>query len=249
MLWFLSYEKIKKTSTSLNVSIITPFIFFFFIISNTVANSIPSLQFLFPFFCEPPLPDGFCLYHSTSIALVKILYPLCCFIQGQFSGLTLFDLSEAFDTGNRLCEALSLASLTPHCPRSSLGSSFSVAFAGFLFSNASLTLAGPRDHPLELSSPVFWTHTVCMISALRPLLPSVCWQLPDPDLSPGLQASGHGFSPCFALPAVFHIPGKGILPGVWGKIFGVAFDFFLCHTFNLPGNPLNLYSYRLYNGD
>ena len=106
-------------------------------------------------FCEPPLPDGFCLYHSTSIARVKILYPLCCFIQGQFSGLILFDLAKAFDTGNRLCEALSLASLTPHCPRSSLVSSLSVAFAGLLFSDASLTLAGPRDHPWELSCPVF----------------------------------------------------------------------------------------------
>ena len=180
------------------------YLLFFLLLATQLPIAFLLFSFSFHFFCEPPLPDGFCLYHSTSIALVKILYPLCCFIQGQFSGLTLFDLSEAFDTGNRLCEALSLASLTPHCPRSSLGSSFSVAFAGFLFSNASLTLAGPRDHPLELSSPVFWIHTVCMISALRPLLPSVCWQLPDPDLSPGLQASGHGFSPCFALPAVFH---------------------------------------------
>ena len=74
-----------------------------------------------------------------------------------------------------------------------------MAFAGLLFSDASLTLAGPRDHPWELSCPVFWIHTVCMISALHPLLPSVCWQLPDLDLSPGLQASVHGFSPCFLL--------------------------------------------------
>lgn len=251
MLWCLLYGKIKKISTSLYLSVITPiiFFFFFFLTNNTVTIAFLLFSFSLSIFCEPPLPDGFCIYHLHRIALVKIIYPLCFFIGGQFSDLILFDLSKAFDTGNHDFVKPFPWLLSHHAVLGfPLVSFFLNGFADFSLLNTSLASQAPRDHPWALP-PLCFNSYSWRISAFLTLLPSVCWQLPDLDLSPGLQALSMASHPasCFAC----HLPHtrQGILPGVWGKIFEVAFDFLLCYIFNLPRNPLNLYSYRLCNGN